>query len=335
MAFCRPISKETLSEDVLKKDRKSCLKIARMGLGEKALYVNSYFLDRDLYIPYGSIKRVYKRVAMSKGGFTGQGVFASLAYLVIEYEDKEIQVKVKREPYVDRVLAEMEKRFPHIPLRSKKAEERLEAARVEEENRYKKDLSDLAKAAIAELEEVERRLQKKRELCDTLAKTAKTKRMASGTKPYYRPIKYVMLFGSLAAIGLGVYANRVGWGMDAAFVFFSFAAICIFIASQINRTGMYNKEAADREFEEAVKKMEESSKGIFPKEPFLPAYYCHPSTLKRMIRLIREGKAETPEEALEALKEDLKQMTSDVSVAEQDYEEIITIKPMFLCMDYK
>ena len=34
-----------------------------------------------------SVRRVFKRVAMSKGGFTGKGAFGSIPYLVVEYDD--------------------------------------------------------------------------------------------------------------------------------------------------------------------------------------------------------------------------------------------------------
>ena len=48
-------------------------------------YLNSFYIDRRYYLPYGSITRVFKRVAMSSGGFSGKGVFASMAYLAVSY----------------------------------------------------------------------------------------------------------------------------------------------------------------------------------------------------------------------------------------------------------
>ena len=64
-------------------DRKACKKIGPCGVGKKALYLNSFYIDRRYYLPYTSITRVFKRVAMSSGGFTGKGMFASMAYLVV------------------------------------------------------------------------------------------------------------------------------------------------------------------------------------------------------------------------------------------------------------
>ena len=55
----------------LEEDKKACRKIGPCGVGKKALYLNSFYIDRRYYLPYGSITRVFKRVAMSAGGFTG------------------------------------------------------------------------------------------------------------------------------------------------------------------------------------------------------------------------------------------------------------------------
>lgn len=50
---------------------------------------------------------------------------------------------------------------------------------------------------------------------------------------------------------------------------------------------------------------------------------------------MKEGRAETIPEALKFLKEDLKALNSNVVVEKEEYDEIVTIKPMFLVMDYK
>ena len=92
------LSASTLPMDVLEQDKTTCKKIGPCGLGQKALYLNSFYIDRRYYIPYGSIQRVYKRIAMSKGGFTGKGMFATMSYLVVEYDNgKEKQCNFKAE----------------------------------------------------------------------------------------------------------------------------------------------------------------------------------------------------------------------------------------------
>ena len=48
---------------------------------------------------------MFKRVAMSAGGFTGKGMFASMAYLVVEYDGgKQKQCNFKYERYVEALM---------------------------------------------------------------------------------------------------------------------------------------------------------------------------------------------------------------------------------------
>ena len=101
----------------LEADKKACRKIGPCGVGKKALYLNSFYIDRRYYLPYGSISRVFKRVAMSSGGFTGKGMFASMAYLVVEYDGgKQKQCNFKDERDVDKLLEVLAKEQPQIPV---------------------------------------------------------------------------------------------------------------------------------------------------------------------------------------------------------------------------
>ena len=81
-----PLGPVHLTPSELAADKKNCRHFGPCGVGEKALYLNSFYFDRRYYLPYGSITRVFKRVAMSKGGFSKRGVFASIPYLVVEYD---------------------------------------------------------------------------------------------------------------------------------------------------------------------------------------------------------------------------------------------------------
>ena len=99
----------------LEADKKACRKIGPCGVGKKALYLNSFYIDRRYYLPYGSISRVFKRVAMSSGGFTGKGMFASMAYLVVEYDGgKQKQCNFKDERDVDKLLEVLAKEQPQM-----------------------------------------------------------------------------------------------------------------------------------------------------------------------------------------------------------------------------
>ena len=109
-----PLSRAQLDPHILEEDKKGCKKYGPCGIGERALYLNTFYIDRRLYLPYGCIKRVYKRLAMSKGGFTGKGMFATIPYLVVEYDDgrsKETQLRqfnFKFEQNVDLLLEELQ-----------------------------------------------------------------------------------------------------------------------------------------------------------------------------------------------------------------------------------
>ena len=54
-----------------------------------------------------------------------------------------------------------------------------------------------------------------------------------------------------------------------------------------------------------------------------------------MIRIIYDKRAESAIEALELLKSDLQALNASVQVEQEEYEEIIVIKPMFLVSAYK
>ena len=67
----------------------------------------------------------------------------------------------------------------------------------------------------------------------------------------------------------------------------------------------------------------------------MPEYYAHPIVVTRMIRVITDGFAENSKEALEVVKKDLKALNADVQVEQEEYDEIMAIKPMFLVEDYR
>ena len=55
------LSRTTLSKEELVKDRKNCRKFGPCGVGEKAIYLNSFYFDRRYYIPLSNVKRIFKR----------------------------------------------------------------------------------------------------------------------------------------------------------------------------------------------------------------------------------------------------------------------------------
>ena len=146
----------------LEEDKKACRKIGPCGVGKKALYLNSFYIDRRYYLPYGSITRVFKRVAMSSGGFTGKGMFASMAYLVVEYDGgKQKQCNFKDERDVDTLLALLAKERPQIKLLSAAGEQVLEKKEAEKAARKLPELSKDAQHSLTVLKKAKEYLEAK------------------------------------------------------------------------------------------------------------------------------------------------------------------------------
>ena len=74
---------------------------------------------------------------------------------------------------------------------------------------------------------------------------------------------------------------------------------------------------------------------ILPEDFPVPARYAHPIVLERMIRVLREGRAQSVPEALDVVKTDLKALNADVQVTQEEYDEVVAIKSMFLVSDYQ
>ena len=115
------------------------------------------------------------------------------------------------------------------------------------------------------------------------------------------------------------------------FALFGLAAVFLFSGAHVLPTARNNKTALTREWEQAQADLA----AVLPKDFPLPARYAHPVVLTRMIRVLREGQAQTADEALDVVKRDLKALTADVQVEQWEYDEVVAVKPMFLLSDYQ
>ena len=317
-------------------DRKACKKIGPCGVGKKALYLNSFYIDRRYYLPYTSITRVFKRVAMSAGGFTGKGMFASMAYLVVEYDGgKQKQCNFKDERDVDALLEVLAKEQPNIPRLSAAGEAELARQKAEKAARRLPQLSKEAEQSVGQLKRASDYLAKKPELAKELSAAERRKRAQLQSKPVY---KYVALIISLlgvasAAYGIQSIINHTG-NYGIYFALFGFAAIFLFSSYNMLPTARNNHSAIMKRAEKAEAAMADYLKpyphGTFP----VPSQYAHPVVLKQMMDAIEEGRAVTVPEALEAVKARLKALNADVQVEQEEYDEVVLIKAMFLNHQY-
>ncbi len=328
-----PAGSTALDANTLAADKKGCRKIGPCGVGTQALYLSNRFFERCRYVVYGDIARVFKRVAMSRGGFTGRGAFGAMAYLVVQLKDgSEKQSYFKREEQVDELLDAVARAHPDVPTRSEAAERKLAEAEAAEKARFAKVLSPDAEAALATLQEAKAFLEKRPGLANELSAAAKQKRVADCLKPGTQAIAVILAaLGVLAAL-YGVYgllrhaAGALYYLAGGGVLFFAVFATGV-LPSRWN-----SKKAAQRDWETAVANSRDylSGKTDFP----VPPQYAHPATLERMIRVVREGRAQSVSEAYAAMKAELRALNKDVTVSQKEYDEVVAIKPMFLVCGY-
>ena len=325
-----------LDKATLEADKKACKKIGPCGVGKKALYLNSFYIDRRYYLPYGSISRVFKRVAMSQGGFSGKGMFASMAYLVVEYDGgKQKQCNFKDERDVDALLEVLAKEQPNIPRLSAAGEAEIARQKAEKAARRLPQLSKEAEQSVGQLKRASDYLARKPELAKELSAAERRKRAQLQSKPVYRYVALAIFLFGLAAAAYGLYAitNHVG-NYGIYFALFGFAAIFLFSSYNMLPTARNNHSAimkrADRAEQAAADYVKRYPNGAFP----VPSYYAHPTVLKQMMDAIEEGRAVTVPEALEAVKARLKALNADVQVEQEEYDEVVLIKAMFLNHQY-
>ena len=318
------LGETSIEASELAADKKSCKRFGPCGVGEKALYLNSFLIDRRCYVALSSVQRVFKRVALSKGGFSGQGVFGSIPYLVVQYDNgKEKQCTFKREEDVDEMLACIGAAHPEIPTLSAGGEQRLQAKAEQEAKRYCKELSPQALSARETLEQAEAFLSGYPEMTKTLALAAKAKRVNEHTNPAYRWVALAIVLAGAASLIYGIISWRSGGDFGVYFALFGFAAVFFFSGAHVLPTAKNNRSAVD------------AMENILPEDFPLPARYAHPIVARRMVRILREGRAQSIAEALEVLKADLKALNADVQVEQEEYDEVVVIKPLFLVSNYQ
>jgi hypothetical protein len=253
--------------------------------------LNGKYIERRYYVIWNEVSRLYKRVAMSKGGFTGKGIFGSVPFFVVELRDgSSKEFAFKYEGDIDNLLSAVQTEHPDIPTRSEAAERRIAEAETAERERYLQELSEGASNAVSKLEEDREYLERSMGLSESLTSAAKQKRIADKL-----PLSFKLI---------GFAQHR-----------------------------RFNKTKAQEDWNNALSAMKEQLKD---KPDFsIPAQYAHPIVINRIIRIIREGRAEEIAEAFKMMKSDLKALDNTVTVSQKEYDEIVKIKSLFLVCDYK
>ncbi len=322
----------SLPKETAVADKRSCKRFGPCGVGKEALYLSSYFIDRRYYVPLTAVRRAFKRVAMSRGGFTGKGIFGAITYLVVQYGDgSEKQCTFKHEEDVDNLLAYLSRIHPEIPVHSVEAERRLAEKAEREAQRYLKELTPEAQSARESLEKAKNFLSGYPELTGRLSAAAKAKRVNQRTNPAYKWVALAIVLLGLVVAVYGIIAWRRHEDFGVYVMLLGLAVVFLFSGTQVIPTMKNNKRAVAKAYDAAL----EAVAAILPEKFPLPVRYAHPVVLERMIRVLREGRAHSEAEALDVVKADLKALTADVQVEQEEYDEVVAIKPMFLLHDYQ
>jgi hypothetical protein len=323
-----------LTETELSEDRKKALKIGPCAVGEKALYLNSFYFSRRYYVCWSDVSRVFKRVAMTRGGYTGKGIFASVPYLVVQLKDgREKQCNFKFESKVDDILSRVKEEHPDIPVHSAESEAKLRKQQKEEDALYLKKLSSSAGTAVKQLVEARDWLEKRPELYKQLVFAAKQKRIVDHISPAAQTAAFLILLAALCSTLFGLFAMQTGRSYGLMFALFGAGVFVMVMAARVLPSKHRNRKSVQRDWDQAVAEMKEYLHG---KEDFpVPPQYAHPVVLNRMIRAVRQGRADDAESALRVVKNDLKALNSTVTVTQKEHDEVVTVKPLFLVCGYK
>ena len=168
-------------------------------------------------------------------------------------------------------------------------------------------------------------------LTDRLSAAAKAKRVNERTNPSHKWVALAIVLGGLIAAVYGIIAWRRHEDFGIYFTLLGLAVVFLFSGTQVIPTMKNNKKAVTAAWENA----QSALANVLPESFPLPARYAHPVVLDRMIRVLREGRARNEAEALDVVKADLKALNADVQVTQEEYDEVVAIKPMFLLSDYQ
>ncbi len=330
-----PLSREQLDVRSLKADRRACRHFGPCGVGEKALYLNSFYIDRRYYVPFTAVRRVFKRVAMSKGGFTGKGIFASIPYLVVEYDDgTEKQCNFKAEEQVDQMLAYIGQHHPGLPLISRAAQQKLEEKAREKAAKPRPVLTETAQKELSRLQSAKALLEQAPQLTLELSQANRRKRAFLRSSPAWRWAALAITLLGAGALALAMATFLKGeTGTAVYFTLFGAAAIFLFSGMSVLPTAKNNKKAVLSRVDKACEAVSLYI-GSCPDFP-VPARYAHPFVLDYMVAFVEEGKARTAAQALKLVKQYLKSLNNTVRVEQEEYDRVVAVKALFLNENYR
>ena len=183
------------------------------------------------------------------------------------------------------------------------------------------------------LEEARTFLEQRPELTLELSQAARRKRAYLCTNPSYRWVAMAITLLGAVSLGFGIYSLLNGGSFAVYFLLLGLAAIFLFSGASVLPTAQNNRRAVMGRAQRAQKAMEDYLASL-PEFP-LPPRYAHPVVLRRMVRAMEYGRAANAEQALDVVKKDLQALNSSVEVDQEEYDEVVAIKALFLNEDYQ
>ncbi len=319
-------------------DRKKCMCSGPCGVGETAVYLGGHLLNRIYCVPLFCIERIYKRIAMSKNGFTGRGAFGSLPYLVVEFTDdsgkkREQQCLFRRESDVDRLLEIVRERFPSVPTHSEEAQRRLEEREARAREKAVRLEECEAADSIKRLQEAAEWLEKEPEKYQHLSRAARRSLNRERSSTAWRLAPFAFIGASAFFAVAGCLMLRSGAGQANGLLLLILAVFFLLAGLNVFPTGRNSAAWIKQDLEEALQTMEDYVSG-YPSFP-VPARYAHPTALRWMQDILAYERAKDEAEALNVLKEDLQALNSSMTVDQDVYDAVVQIKPLFLVSQYR
>ena len=143
----------------------------------------------------------------------------------------------------------------------------------------------------------------------------------------------VLAAGGVVTAAGAVFIRRGSRMAGLLMVLFGIMMMFTMVSSRALPSKLTNRKRRDREYQEAVEAMARALKGY--RDLPIPVWYAHPVVFDRLIRILQEMRAETVDEALAVLKDDLRAMDNTTVLSKEDYEEVVKIKPLFTVRDYQ
>lgn len=187
---------------------------------------------------------------------------------------------------------------PDIPRHSVEAERRLREKAEREAKRYLKQLTPQAQPPGRHWSRPSSCWRSTRSRPAKLSTAAKAKRVNDRSNPAYRWVALAIIVAGIAAVVYGIMALIRGENVGVYFALFGLAAIFFFSGAHVLPTAKNNKKAIAQEWERSISDVAALLPGGLP----VPARYAHPVVLQRMIRVLREGRAQSVGEALNVMK---------------------------------